>query len=79
MFQNLVCLPNISVGACPDLCSHPEAMPYISAPYYGLLFLQMALQELPQLYVVSVSGAPLQILLHSPLSIVLTFVSCTQV
>ncbi|GAX74173.1 hypothetical protein CEUSTIGMA_g1622.t1 [Chlamydomonas eustigma] len=48
-----VCLPNVSLGACPDLCSHPEAMPYVSAPYYGLLFLQMALQSLPQLYVAS--------------------------
>lgn len=36
-------------GTCADTCGDPDVPPEIRAPFYGLLFVQMAVSELPRI------------------------------
>lgn len=45
--------PNRGAGAgCPSTCGQADAPPVASAPFYGMLFTQMALQGLPDIVAV---------------------------
>jgi len=45
-----LCLPQFAdKGSCPEVCGKPQAPPAIRAPYYGMLFTQMAIAGLPRM------------------------------
>ncbi|KAG1679112.1 hypothetical protein FOA52_000467 [Chlamydomonas sp. UWO 241] len=45
-----LCQPRFAdLGSCPDVCGYPDVPPLIRAPYYGMLFVQMAISGLPTL------------------------------
>ncbi len=46
------CLSGMQLGSsamCPDTCGNASSVPYLSAPFYGMVFTQMALAGLPLL------------------------------
>jgi hypothetical protein len=45
-------MPQVSNGSCAATCGRTDAVPFISAPFYGMLFTQMALSGLPRLLTV---------------------------
>ena len=48
-----LCKPErASLGSCRDICGLPGIAPQIRAPYYGLLFTQMAITGLPNILLV---------------------------
>ncbi|KAG1666908.1 hypothetical protein FOA52_005968 [Chlamydomonas sp. UWO 241] len=46
---HLLCLPRFKdLGSCPDVCGQ-QVPPMVTAPFYGMLFVQMALAQLPKM------------------------------
>ena len=49
VFPSLCLEKHAERGTCAETCGNPKVPPQIRAPFYGLLFVQMAVSELPRI------------------------------